>query len=428
MRLEIQTLPPGTRWILTLIALAGLLMLLSLVPLPYALWQHLPGRKVFVYGYDALGIATPTLPMTLNVEGTISALLALCPPLVMFLLILRAPAAGRFAAVIALGGLAIVSILFGVAQQVSGYGSDLYIYTVTSRGGAVGFFANRNHLATLCLATMPFVAALAVPSRDENLGAGRPLLMAALLAFLVLGALVVQSLAGWLLLVPTLAGCWLVYRRGSGVRPGAIAVVGGGLALLLLATLFLPIAPNEVGQLAGEVTQQDRRAIMGTTWHAARSVMPIGSGFGSFVEYYPAFEDRTLTDTRYINHAHNDYLELLLEGGIASAILVAGFLFWWLRASRDAWQRRDRAAGTMRAASVAVGVILAHSLVDYPLRTTAIAAVAALAIGLLIVAEPLQPGRRRYGLSSGGQPGDRVISLSRRPSAAKAMQSPSLQP
>ena len=49
-----------------------------------------------------------------------------------------------------------------------------------------------------------------------------------------------------------------------------------------------------------------------------------GSGIGTFPHVYPVY--RSLKSELFLSHAHNDYLELLVEGGIISFVLATLFL------------------------------------------------------------------------------------------------------
>ena len=91
----------------------------------------------------------------------------------------------------------------------------------------------------------------------------------------------------------------------------------------------------------------------------------------------------------YVNHAHNDYLELALEGGMPAILLMIAFLAWWSLRAFAIW-RSPNAAELGRAACIASAAILLHSLVDYPLRTAAIATIFAMALALMA-----DPPRRR---------------------------------
>lgn len=88
-----------------------------------------------------------------------------------------------------------------------------------------------------------------------------------------------------------------------------------------------------------------------------------------------------------MNHAHNDWLELLLETGIPGMALAALLLFWGARRARAIWRAEDRDRFA-QAAVIAVTTMLLHSLVDYPLRTAALSAVFAACIALISGARP----------------------------------------
>jgi hypothetical protein len=95
-----------------------------------------------------------------------------------------------------------------------------------------------------------------------------------------------------------------------------------------------------------------------------------------------------MVDT-FANRAHNDVVELWLEAGAAGLGLMAIFSTWLVTRSVKLWRRtgpatRDIDISLARAATIVVGLIIAHSFVDYPLRTGAIMAIMAFACGLLI--------------------------------------------
>ncbi len=64
-----------------------------------------------------------------------------------------------------------------------------------------------------------------------------------------------------------------------------------------------------------------------------------GTGFGSFVDSYP-FYQTVNTGWKIAEHPHNDYLELLTDGGAIAAVLAICFLVTVIRRSWQAWRRR----------------------------------------------------------------------------------------
>ena len=131
------------------------------------------------------------------------------------------------------------------------------------------------------------------------------------------------------------------------------------------------------------------------------------SGLGSFQYVYRTKEDPAQASHSFANHAHDDYAEIALELGLPGILLVLLFVLWWARRSYSAWTGSFSGAALARASSVMIGIVLFHSLVDYPIRTTAIAALFAAACAWLLPAPIAQ--KRRGVQSSTGEGGARHL-------------------
>ena len=94
-------------------------------------------------------------------------------------------------------------------------------------------------------------------------------------------------------------------------------------------------------------------------------------------------EDPARVDRYYVNHAHDDYLELAVETGLPGIILMLLFLAWW---GRSAWRMLSSPAPDQfaMAGAIASWAMLLHSAVDYPLRTAAMSAAFAMCLALII--------------------------------------------
>ena len=375
-------------WIL----LSGLIVVaLQLVPLPPSIWAH-GLRERIAEGYRLLKQPVPALPVSLTPYDTLNTLLGVIPPIALFCAILRLGAfrASWLAAAILAGALG--GITLGALQVVSpDLNSPWYLYHETNRGLAVGFFANANHMADLLVIAIPFLAALAAAGRGRNIQRYSALLavLAGAAAMIVIGIALNGSLAGYALAVPAIAGSALILAPPSRRLRVPVAVVAAlGLLVAIGAMASTSIGSSRLGQEAsGSV--QSREEILKTTSKAIGDTMPFGSGLGSFVRVYPLYESPDRVTREYVIHAHNDYAELILELGLAGALLIAGFLVWWVVAASGVW-RTGGGGPYARAASVASAVILVHSLVDFPLRTAAISASFAMCLALLIDRRPVQ--------------------------------------
>jgi hypothetical protein len=183
-------------------------------------------------------------------------------------------------------------------------------------------------------------------------------------------------------------------EAGSGFTPNKLILGAIGLA----AIFSLQFALYRIQERFSDPLQDARLAFLPTTSEAARAYMPLGSGIGTFVPVYAMFEKPKDVGEVYINHAHNDILEVWLESGVVGIALMALFLFLLIRRSIDIW-RNPPADGAnaldwslARAATIVIALVAIHSFFDYPLRTGAMMAIMAFSCALLI--EPPYPIRR----------------------------------
>ena len=370
------------------LALVGY-MLVQLVPLPPAIWTLLPGRAGVVEGFVSLGIAPlPWMPISLVPSRTLAGIVSMLPPIAALVMVLRC---GRNTMPIVLWSLfavAIASVLIGLGQLSGGSGSPLYFYENTNFGLAVGFFANSNHLATLMLIVLPLVAGAGANARiggDETGAATIAWIAVPAVALLaLLGLLVAGSLAGYLLAPIALAAGYVIFGKAYSRRvrrwmiPGTLAVVALAVAIVVFSPSSLDLGSTNLG-----TEGMSRGHIWPITLSAMPEMLPFGSGYGSFDAVFRQFEDPATIGPVHANHAHSDLFETVLEGGVVSAVLLLLFLSWYVRRTWTLWMKTSPRDPINCAASVSVGLVLLHSLVDYPLRTAAIAVPFALCCGLM---------------------------------------------
>lgn len=374
------------RFSLALLATVVAIPLIQLIPLPPALWTGLPGRDQMTLALELAGLEPAWAPLSLAPDRTWGSALALAPPAAFFLAMLSLTHIQRERMVQICIAAAIAGILLGAAQLASG-GDDLYFWDV-SAGQVRGFFANRNHLASFLLVALPFAVvfgAATLRRRDRRTSA---LWFGALFAGLVVVALAaIRSRAGITLFAPVMAisllAAWIAAGRGR-PGPGLLVLVGSvGAALTTVALLALPPVLARFDQDVPE-PRFERWPLIA---EAAQTYLPLGSGIGSFDAVYRSVEPLEELDSTFFNQAHNEYLETWLEAGWLGVGVILAFFIWYFRRSWTAWKAPpSREADLQRAASIGIGVLLLHSVGDYPLRTVTLAVVFALCCGLLELA------------------------------------------
>ena len=365
-----------------LLGAGALLVLLQLVPLPATVWTELPGRSAIAAAYDLLGEPAPALPLSETPYRSVTTLFALIPGLALFVSAMLLRPSPRWLAFAIVAGMAI-SIALGALQVAAGRDSAAYLYEHTN-AGAVGVFANLNHMGTLLLVSIPFATMLFVSSaggRGGGSAQGRWAIGIAGLILVAVGLVLNGSLAALALAVPVVLASATLVPAAARWRSLAIPLAGIALAGAIVVLATAPIA-STVSDPGTERSITSRQAIWATTLDAVRESFPVGTGLGSFEQVYALQENPAAASRQYVNHAHNDYLQLVLELGAPGLVLILLFLAWWATTAIRVWTSPlSTPAG--RAATIASAAILAHSAVDYPLRTAAISAVFAVALALM---------------------------------------------
>ncbi|MCW1401496.1 hypothetical protein OKA06_03830 [Novosphingobium sp. MW5] len=374
------------------IALA-LLMAVQFLPLPPSLWQHLPGRGPVYEGFALIGAPAPWLTLSLNPWHSLASFAWWIPAAALFLSMRTsgAPLSRHLIAVIT--AVAAVSVVFGGLQATAG---AFYFYEITNIGEGPGFFSNSNHQGSFLLCVLALWGCWAIgEARGSSLTAKgldtTRALYSGVALLLVVGVVVSGSLACQLLLIPVLAALALALKPDLRI-PLLVVLIG---ALLVLGGLgaFLLYGPADNDLLVkGTVPGISRQDFLITGMKIVGDFAPIGSGSGTFVELYRWYEDPAQVSTTFVNHAHDDLLELLIETGVFGLAAVALFLTWFLPRAWSLWGGARRNVVPL-AASMVIATELLHSLVDYPLRTAAMSSLVAIACVLMV--RPADPPRSR---------------------------------
>jgi O-antigen ligase len=362
------------------IAAVAAIPTLQLIPLPPVLWQALPGRGSEVDALRLVGAANRWMPLSLSPPRTLASLMSLIPPLTAAVAVAQSTLTERQQLIRLLAVLSLIGGLVGGLQLLLGHNHALRFYAVTHYGFATGFFANRNAAADQFLIGALACIYLAAPA-PMSLA-----IHAALATFLVLMTVLTGSRAGIaLLLVPILYA--LIFAGQTTTRRRLVWGSIGG-ALVALAIVGVALGGNAVIErsLVRFAMQGDLRTSLSVdTEFAIEQSWPAGTGLGTFTPVFVAGERLEAVGPSWPNRAHQDYLEYTLETGIAGPLLLVATMLaiawrvWRVARGAGGWEQRDQ----VRFAVGGFAVLALHSLVDYPLRTMALATLAAFLIALI---------------------------------------------
>jgi len=383
-------------------ALAGVI-LVQLVPLPPTWWSALPGHGRYAAAAVAAGEAQPWRPLNLTPDRGWNALFSLLPPAAALFAALRLRMRDQGAVLLGLIAIALTSAVIGLAQVSAGEDDALRFYTAPPTGSAVGLFANRNHQGLLIACGLPMLAVWAERARGDR-ARGRLFAALALIGavFLVLmipttGSRMGLALAG-LSLAFAVVLSWPPISAGIAVMSPRHRRFATGAALLafvgLVATALTFSRAEAVQRLFAIDPVEDARVrLFIPLLVMIRTFLPFGSGFGSFDPVYRGFEQFGNLAVTFMNQAHDDYLQLILEGGLPALGLLITFLGWWAWKSIRLWRGSGGEGVALgRLGSILLLLILLASITDYPVRTPLMMVIAAQAAAWMLL--PVRGSRR----------------------------------
>jgi O-antigen ligase len=293
-------------------------------------------------------------------------------------------------------GYGTVLAFFALLQGIAPNGKLYWTWPLEQGGLIYGPYVNHNHYAGLMEMLTPFPLALAL---SRHVHGNRKLVVAAVAA-LMAGTIFLSGSRGGMLAfgVQVVAlGFLLRPQRSNWKRPAALAL------FLAVAIGFLVwIGGNELTHRLASINTEARQELSGgvrltidrDSIHMWRQKPILGWGLGTFPVAYPRF--RSFYTSFFVNQAHNDYLQLLVETGLAGGAIAVWFLVLTFRRAKPKlvnWT--ESASGTLTVAALlgCVG-ILVHSFVDFNLQIPANAALFYV-LCAIAASSPLKESQRR---------------------------------
>jgi O-antigen ligase len=363
----------------------ALVVIAHLIPLPQNLWSGFPGRNLIAETDQISGIAPVWRPLSLLPTDSWNALFALLIPIVTLVLLSRVAAPRHYLMLALCLLIGLFSAFLAILQMLGPDNSPLYFYRITNRGMAVGLFANRNHHAVFLACLLPM---LAVFASSKTLRFGSPQfrlwVSGSIGTFLLLLIMVSGSRAGLLVALIGLCAVPILFRpddqsgtnnkkpRKFGRVNYRLIIPGAAVAAVTAVAIFTSNADSFDRLLAGGKESDIRFEVWGPIANIAWYYFPIGSGAGTFADVYKIHESSTMLSAEYLNHAHNDLLELLLTMGLPGALLLLLAVVVWAKEAYFLFFRQlanDRYIRIAQLGAVIIFMLAVASLVDYPLRT-----------------------------------------------------------
>ncbi len=348
--------------------------------------------------FGLLIISQLVFHITAYPHDTVSlALLYFCYALLCFLAgqtLLRDSQARSLARIFSLYGAAIAG--FALLQGISPNGRLYWLRLPRNGGWIYGPYVNHNHYAGLIEMLVPIPLVLAL----TRLAPPKTRAAAAVVAAVMVGTIFLSGSRGGMLAIVTelVILAVLLVKQKRGLR----TAIGIAVFLAIVVALLIWVGGGELSRRMATVGMSHSEISSDTRFNINRDGLRmflkkpvLGWGLGTFPVVYPQF--RTFYTNFFVNQAHDDYLQLLVEMGL----LGFGTMLWFLltlytRAFKKIGNWTEEVSGaTTLACALGFSGILVHSAFDFNLQ---IPANAALFYVLCTVAasEPFaQPARRR---------------------------------
>lgn len=367
-----------------------ILPIIHLVPLPFSVWQLLPGHAPYAQSLIDLNsnFSTNLRSATLVPSLTEYSWLAILPPIMVFLFTLTLSKEQLKTAVMVFLGMAVFQSILGLMQYGSGPESLLRFGDDSSSG--LGTYANRDHLAGFLEMALPLSLALLTSSignshatrqharniRQRLVSIASTYLNQAVVygcisIAILLGLIFTQSRTGNVLAMVVILLSTIAFSARIGGK-NVYGLIGTFTAISVMLAIEVGMAPVLNRFIHQDPLQDSRWEIFNTTITAIGEFFPIGSGIGTFSQVFPRFQESVFAGN-FVNRAHNDYLEWIMEGGIIAAILILVFLAlyisrWTKVIKRGEWR-------TINFIQVGAGIgmfaMILHTFVDFNLHIPA---------------------------------------------------------
>jgi O-antigen ligase len=285
---------------------------------------------------------------------------------------------------------------FALLQGVASNGKLYWIRQPRMGGWIYGPYVNHNHYAGLMEMLVPIPLVLAL----TRLASPRTRAVAAAAAAVMVGTIFLSGSRGGMLAIVTelIVLAALLVKQRQNLR----IAIGVGVFLAIVVGLLTWVGGTElskriatVGPLHSEISSDVRTNINRDGLKMFLKKPVLGWGLGTFPVVYPQF--RSFYTNFFVNEAHNDYLQLLVETGLLGFATMLWFLVTlYTRGIRKIKNWTGEVSGAVAlACMLGLSGILVHSAVDFNLQIPANAALFYV-LCTIAASEPFaQPARRR---------------------------------
>jgi len=391
---------PVPLWILPFLGL----VVIQMIPLPGKIVSWLSPNRLF---FDVQATLAPAAARwaTLSIypHDTLFGFFKLLAYLAAFILAAYSfePREGRSVLALGLIVLGTFEAGYGIVQYLTGYqkifGFTKQFYTEE----ATGTYINHNHFAGLLELVIPFAAMMVFYNLQSRPGQGgaerwrgqpgrtgfdpRIVFYAFIVILLLIGVVFSRSRMGIFSVLTGLILMGLLGLLGEGRRTWMVItllVIACSMAYAVWIGIDPVVKRFELISPGGSENPYSRMSIWKQADGIRRDYPAVGTGLGTFPVAFRRYQTSLLE--LQVDHAHNDYLEVATDTGIAGAVLLFLPILWLLIRMILAYAgaRNPYRRSVLLACIGSIAALLVHSTMDFNLQIPANALLFAVVLGI----------------------------------------------
>ncbi len=252
--------------------------------------------------------------------------------------------------------------IFAIIQKATWTGKIYWLRELPHGGTPFGPFVNRNHYAGLMGMIIPLSLGLAFTRMRK----ARSLLFGFFSVIMAVSLFLSLSRGGIISFFCSIT-IFALFLSWKKFKVNKIWALGAFVFILFLYLFYLGIDPIIDRFYKTDLTGEDRLRLWSDTLKAIKDFYITGCGLGTYINVFPLYSSEA--STFIYDHAHNDYLEFLLEVGVIGTILLTIFLFLFFSyIFKGNYKGRN---GIIKISMIASIVSIAvHSVFDFNLHIT----------------------------------------------------------
>jgi O-antigen ligase len=249
--------------------------------------------------------------------------------------------------------------IFAIIQKAT-WSGKIYWFREITEGSPFGPFVNRNHYAGLIGMLIPISLGVAFTRRTRE----RKILFGFFSLIMAVSLFLSLSRGGIISFFVGIA-VFALFVSWDRLKAKKIWALGAFAFMLFLYLLYLGIDPVIDRFYKTDITTEERLVVWSGTLNAFKDFYLTGSGLGTFINIFPLYSPEGIN--ALYDHAHNDYLEFILEAGTIGIVLLLLFLLFFVRhVSKSTWEGHKGIIKISLISSITTMVV--HSIFDFNLH------------------------------------------------------------